>query len=575
MLDLLCNTKISVNADSAYGQGLAGTAFRARSPSVSNDFLNDERLRPWHEDGKRFGLGAAAAVPIISNGSSVGILLFYHSDPGSLDDQVIGLMDRIADNISFALENFDRAAEKAKADEQIKYLATHDALTGLPNRAMFNQLLHFSIEAACRHQRQFAVLFIDLDRFKIINDSLGHEAGDNLLVELSGRLRRNLRSSDAVARLGGDEFVVVLEETGDQQAVERVAFTLLSALSQPLQLCGQECNVTASIGIAMYPADGSDAQTLMKNADMAMYLAKEDGKNNFRLFTAKTQSIERLKLETDLRHALDRNQFSLHFQPRVDLVARQITGVEALLHWSHPELGILPALQFMPLAEEIGLSAAIGRWVLNEACRQNMAWQQLGLRPLLMAVNLSPRQFTDVHLSRDIDHALAASGMLPELLQLEITESMVMQNVPRTIKLLDAIRGRGIRLAIDDFGTGYSLMSLMKQFQIDTIKIDRSFVRELSNKSGDRAIAQAIISMSKALGMTVVAEGVETIEQETLLRDHACDEMQGFPFCKPVPANRIPELLLSPKASPPLQPRVSSCLEKPKQSKLKQTGAQA
>jgi len=312
-----------------------------------------------------------------------------------------------------------------------------------------------------------------------------------------------------------------------------------------MELSGHECHTTASIGIAMYPADGADVQTLTKNADMAMYLAKEDGKNGFRFFTReiKTPSIERLMLETALRHALQRNEFALHYQPKVDMASGQITGVEALLRWTHPDLGVLPPGQFIPLAEEIGLIVPIGRWVLKEACVQNMAWQRRGLRPVSMAVNLSPRQFADDNLLQDIDEALAASGMSPVLLQLEVTESMVMRNVPRAIKVLNAIQSRGIRLAIDDFGTGYSSMSLMKQFPIDTIKIDRSFVRDLPNDTEDQAIAQAIISMGKALGMTIIAEGVETIEQETFLREHACDEMQGFLFSKPLPSEQLADLL--------------------------------
>jgi EAL domain-containing protein (putative c-di-GMP-specific phosphodiesterase class I) len=368
-----------------------------------------------------------------------------------------------------------------------------------------------------------------------------------------------------VARLGGDEFVVILEQAADSDDIERVARNLLSVLGEPLQLGGHECHTTASIGIAMYPSDGTDVQTLTKNADMAMYLAKEDGKNGFRLFTKeiKTQSIERLELESALRRALERDQFALHYQPKVDM-AGQITGVEALLRWTHPELGVLSPMQFIPLAEETGLIIPIGRWVLKEACAQNMAWQRRGLRPVAMAVNLSPRQFSDPHLLRDIDEALAASRMSPELLQLEVTESMVMRNVSRAVKVLNAIQSRGIRLAIDDFGTGYSSMSLMKQFPIDTIKIDRSFVRDLPNDSEDRAIAQAIISMGKALGMTVVAEGVETTAQQTFLRDHACDEMQGFLFSKPLSPEGLADLLRPPAllVSPPLQPAPEAGPEK-------------
>jgi diguanylate cyclase (GGDEF)-like protein len=447
-------------------------------------------------------------------------MLFVAVERDTFTPAFVELLQRLAENVSFGLENFERADEKTKADARIEYLASHDSLTTLPNREMFNGLLHHAIEAACRYQRRFAVLFIDLDRFKVINDSLGHNAGDTLLVEIANRLRQTLRSSDVVARLGGDEFVVILGETAESHDVERIAGNLLSVLSQPVQLSGHECHTTASIGIAMYPTDGADVETLTRNADMAMYLANEDGKNGFRFFTkeVKIPSIEHLTLESALRRALARDQFALHYQPKVDMATGQITGVEALLRWTHPDLGVLPPAQFIPLAEETGLIVPIGRWVLKEACAQNVAWQRRGLRPLSMAVNLSPRQFVDEHLLQDIDEALAASGMSPVLLQLEVTESMVMRNVSRAVKVPDAIQRRGIRLAIDDIGTGYSSMSLMKQFPIDTIKIDRSFVRDLPDDSEDRAIAQAIISMGKALGLTVVAEGVETAEQEIFLR---------------------------------------------------------
>jgi diguanylate cyclase (GGDEF)-like protein len=568
--DRVRSTRFAISEDHPEGRGLTGTAFRTRAPCIMNDFLTNERTVHWHTLARGGGTQSGAAFPLLKkSGEAVGVLLFLAAEEDVFTPDLVELLAKLAENISFALDNFDRADEKTKADARIEYLASHDSLTGLPNREMFNQLLHFAIEAARRYERQFAVLFIDLDRFKIINDSLGHEAGDALLIEIADRLRRDLRSSDIVARLGGDEFVVILEQAADRGDIELITRKLLSAVSQPVQLSGHECHTTASIGIAMFPADGSDVHTLTKNADMAMYLAKEDGKNDFRFFTreVKMQSIERLTLETSLRHALERNEFSLHYQPKVDLVTRQITGVEALLRWTHPEHGMLPPAQFIPLAEETGLIVPIGRWVLKEACAQNMAWQRRGLRPVSIAVNLSPRQFVDESLLHDIDEALAASGMSPVLLQLEVTESMVMRNVPRALKVLDAVQSRGIRLAIDDFGTGYSSMSLMKQFPIDTIKIDRSFVRDLPDDSEDQAIAQAIISMGKALGMTVVAEGVETPEQETFLRSHGCDEMQGFLFSRPVPEKQLADLLRSAPLllSPPLQPATGDRLEAPAQ----------
>ena len=550
--------RVSINEAHPERRGISGTAVVSRQACIVNDYLADARGRAFHAIARSESTKSGAGFPLFVRGQVVGVMIFISPEKNTFTPEFAELLQRLTDNVSFALENFDRADEKTRADERIEYLASHDSLTNLPNREMFNGLLRRTIDAAARCQRSFAVLFIDLDRFKIINDSLGHDAGDMLLVEIGSRLRNALRSSDVVARLGGDEFVVILEEAAERHEVERIAGELLSVLSQPLQLSGHECHTTASIGIATYPFDGADMQTLTKNADMAMYLAKEDGKNGFRFFTKeiKSQSIERLTLESALRRALERDQFSLHYQPKVDMASGQITGVEALLRWNHPELGLVSPGQFIPLAEETGLIVPIGRWVLKEACAQNMAWQRRGLRPVTMAVNLSPRQFADPHLLHDVDEALLASGMSPVLLQLEVTESMVMRNVSRAIKVLDAIQGRGIRLAIDDFGTGYSSMSLMKQFPIDTIKIDRSFVRDLPNDSEDQAIAQAIISMGKALGMTVIAEGVETVEQQTFLRNHACDEMQGYLFSKPLPPRQMADMLRAEPllASPPLQP---------------------
>nr|WP_249803270.1 EAL domain-containing protein [Bradyrhizobium sp. 21] len=552
------NVRLSVDPDRPEGRGMSGTAFRTRQPCISNDYLNDDRVRAFHAVVRGDGARSGAAFPLVTHDHAVGVMIYMSTEPDTFTGEFAELLQRLADNVSFAMENFDRADEKNKADERIEYLASHDSLTNLPNRETFNALLREAIDAAQRHDHRFAVLFIDLDRFKVINDSLGHEAGDLLLLEVASRLRNALRASDVVARLGGDEFVVILDQCGEIDDVQRIATGLLTALGQPMELAGHECHSTASIGIAMYPANGADAQTLTKNADMAMYLAKEDGKNGYRFFSkeVKTQSIERLSLESALRRALEREQFSLNYQPKVDMETGQITGVEALLRWNHPDLGSISPAQFIPLAEETGLIVPIGRWVVREACAQAMAWQRRGLLPVSMAVNLSPRQFVDEHLLQDVDEALAASGMSPVLLQLEVTESMMMRNVGRALKVLDAIQSRGIRLAIDDFGTGYSSMSLMKHFPIDTIKIDRSFVRDLPQDSEDQAIAQAIISMGKALGMTVVAEGVENAEQEAFLRAHGCDEMQGFLIARPLPARQMAELLrpMELPVAPPLQP---------------------
>ncbi|MGA2781043.1 MAG: EAL domain-containing protein [Smithella sp.] len=437
------------------------------------------------------------------------------------------------------------ATERKKVEQQLNHMATHDALTGLPNRLMFSQLLNHAIRTAQRHKRQLAVFFIDLDRFKTINDSLGHEAGDQLLQEMAIRFKQLLRADDVVGRLGGDEFIILTEEVDDLSQVANVAHKLLTIVIKPIILLDEECRITASIGISMYPKDGEDEQSLMKNADMAMYFAKEEGKNNYQFYSKdiQSQSKERFSIETNLRRALERNELSLEYQAKVDFKTGMITGVEALLRWQNPSLGSVTPTQFIPVAEETGLIVPIGRWVMKTACAQNVAWQRQGLPPVRMAVNLSLRQLMDDNLLGDIKAALVDSGMEPNLWELEITESMVMHNPTRMIEVLTNIKKMGVRLAIDDFGTGYSSLAQIKHFPIDTLKVDRSFIRNLPYDSEDRAITEAVIAMGKTLNLTVVAEGVETQAQKDFLQDHICDEMQGFHFSKPIAPDKFADLL--------------------------------
>ncbi|HET7201600.1 MAG TPA: EAL domain-containing protein, partial [Burkholderiales bacterium] len=435
--------------------------------------------------------------------------------------------------------------ERKHDEERIQFLASHDALTALPNRAMFSEVLNISIQNARRYNRSFAILFIDLDRFKNINDTLGHDAGDKLLQEMGTRLTETVRTSDVVARLGGDEFVVLVQEVGEAKQVASVARKVLSALIHPLTIQGQECRVSASIGICMFPSEAQDELALMKNADIAMYRAKEDGKNTYKFYSEEmnVHSFERLALETSLRRGLERSEFILHYQAKVDLRTGKITGVEALVRWQHPEMGMVPPAQFIPLAEETGLIVPIGKWVLHTACAQNVAWQQQGLPPVHMAVNLSARQFADEDLVEDIATVLKSTGLQAELLELELTESMVIQNTERAGRVLNEIKKMGVRLAIDDFGVGYSSLTHLKRFPIDTLKVDRSFIRDLPEDLEDKAITEAIIAMGKSLNLTIVAEGVETQEQQTFLQDHSCDEMQGYFFSKPITGDAFAELL--------------------------------
>jgi diguanylate cyclase (GGDEF)-like protein len=439
-----------------------------------------------------------------------------------------------------------RAVEEQLAHAaRIEYLAYHDGLTKLANRSLFSKLLGQVISLAHRQPRKVALLFIDLDRFKNINDTLGHEAGDQLLQEIAARLKGCLRDSDTVARMGGDEFVVLLPDLEEEKYVAAVAQKIVSAIARPCVLMGQEYRVTASVGISVYPQDGLDEQTLTKNADTAMYKAKEEGKNKFKFYSEdlNANSLERLTLESGLRHALERGEFQLHYHAKQDIGSGRITGVEALLRWEHPDLGTLSPMRFIPVAEDTGLIVPIGKWVLKTACLQSVVWQNEGLPPVSMAVNLTARQFYDERLPADLAEILLATGMDAHLLELEIKESLLMRDVERNLQILTALREMGIRIAIDDFGIGYSSLATLRQVPLDTIKIDRSFIREIASVGGDKNLAEAIIAMGRTLSLTVVAQGVETKEQADFLRQNVSGEFQGFYLNKPVAADRIAELL--------------------------------
>jgi diguanylate cyclase (GGDEF)-like protein/PAS domain S-box-containing protein len=445
-------------------------------------------------------------------------------------------------------------SQRKEMEEHIQHLAYHDALTGLPNRAMFNHHLHHATTQAQRHNKRMAVLFIDLDRFKNVNDSLGHDAGDRLLQEMSARISACMQTEDVVglgadrhfvARLGGDEFVVLIEEVADSGRIGQIAQKILAAMVREHSLDGQPVHITASIGISLLPDDGRNGFTLMKHADMAMYRAKQSGKNTFQFYSSQmdSHSTKLLAMEAALRRAIESGELALHYQPKVDAATGAITGMEALVRWKHPDLGLVSPAHFIPLAEETGLIVPLSKWVLTEACSQNRAWQQQGLPALRIAVNLSPRQFIDENLAAETARVLNDAGMDPALLELEITESMMMYDTERTVQVLSELRSMGIRIAIDDFGIGYSSLSHLKQFQVDIIKIDRSFIKDIPHDQADAAIAHAIIAMGKSLKAMVVAEGVETAAQLSFLRERGCDEIQGYYFGRPLPAEDFARLL--------------------------------
>lgn len=435
--------------------------------------------------------------------------------------------------------------ERKKYEEELEYQANHDGLTGLPNRNLLADRLNQALSFTDRYGKQAAVLFLDLDHFKFINDSLGHDMGDRLLEITAGRLTECVRATDTVARHGGDEFVVVLPDLADGEDAATIALKIQDAVYQPFKLGEHELMISCSTGISMYPGDGDDAQTLLKNADAAMYRAKEQGRNCFRFYACEMndKAVVRMAMESHLRRALERGEFLLHYQPQVDLASGRVIGMESLIRWQSPELGFISPAQFIPLAEETGLIVPIGEWVMKTSCAQNRAWQVAGFPPLIMAVNLSPRQFRQEKLAEFVARMLEETGLEPKYLELEIIESLVMHDVERAVVILNELKALGVHLSIDDFGTGYSSLSYLKRFPFDKLKIDQSFVRDITSDPDNAAIVRAIIAMGHSLNLRLIAEGIETAGELSYLRSLACDDMQGYYFSRPVPAPVFEQML--------------------------------
>jgi diguanylate cyclase (GGDEF)-like protein/PAS domain S-box-containing protein len=435
--------------------------------------------------------------------------------------------------------------ERRQAEEQIKALAYHDTLTGLPNRLLFADRVATALMHGARLHHRVAVLFIDLDRFKIINDSLGHGFGDKLLCKVAERIRSVVRDGDTLARRGGDEFTLLLPEVTDADGAKLVAIKVLEALRRPFEIEGRELFVTASMGAALYPEDGRDVDTLVKHSDVAMYRAKDHGRDNCQLFTPamNERALEKLSMENALRRALANDEFVVHYQPLVDHENARILGVEALIRWRHPELGLVSPDDFIPIAEMTGLIVPIGPWVLRVACAQVRAWQLAGFPGLCVSVNLSARQFAHPELVDQVRDVLRQTGLSPECLDLEITETNAMSNIELSSAILREIKALGVRISIDDFGIGYSSLSYLKRLPIDTLKIHHSFVRDVPRDPDNAAIVRAVLAMAHSLKLRVVAEGVESAEQVGFLLEHGCDVLQGFYFSPPVPAEQCERVL--------------------------------
>lgn len=492
---------------------------------------------PWYIGAYRKYL--SGLIPLIARLTA--------DDPAALIPTWDALLKVVCFDMSLALDTYIQARQQEILDlkNQSEHMASHDPLTGLANRSLLMDRLSQALTYANRANRHVAVMFIDLDRFKNINDSLGHDAGDRVIVEVGERLQHSIRDGDTVARLGGDEFVVVLSDVAREDEVAQVAGKILAALERPMSLLGQELSPVGSIGISLYPKDGEDCQSLLKNADAAMYRAKHSGRNHFQFYAQEmnARTFDRLRLESRLRGALARNEFCLHYQPQVAICSGRITGMEALLRWQPPGDAMVMPGDFIPIAEETGLIVAIGEWVLRTACAQMALWHQAGWPTLRVAVNLSARQFRQHELEQMVARVLRETACEASNLELEITESVIMEDPQSAIETLQHLSSMGIHLAIDDFGTGHSSLSYLKRFPIHTLKVDHSFVGDISTDADDAAIVRAVIVLAHSMKLKVVAEGVETQEQLDFLREQHCDLMQGYFFAKPLTTAEMTGLL--------------------------------
>jgi len=522
--------------------GSCGTAAYRREPVIVADVTTDPLWEDYRDLMAKHGLRSCWSTPVMSHrGDVLGVVALYSTRPRQPTDEETRL-------VAFATRIAGIAIERKLAEDRIQYMATHDTLTGLPNRALLKDRLNQALLFAKRYDRWATLAFVDLDNFKVINDSLGHNAGDDLLKKVAAKMIACVRATDTVVRIGGDEFVVLLfDQTKDIEAVSLVVQKIQAAIAEPIEIEGHTLRVTSSVGVANYPDDGEDVEALLANADAAMYRAKELGRDNFQFYTRElnVKIHDKFLLQEELRLAAARGELVLFYQPQVDLRTDTIFAVEALLRWRHPVHGLLPPMRFIPLAEETGLIVSIGEWVINEACRQNKAWQDAGLPPMGVCVNVSARQFKENRLVQVVAAALETTGLAPQYLELELTESLIMQDVERALATMGELQALGVRLSIDDFGTGYSSLSALKTFPVARLKIDKSLICGLPADEHDKAVATAVISLGQQLHMRVIAEGVETEAQMAFLREYHCDEIQGYHFSKPVPPKELEALVRS------------------------------
>jgi diguanylate cyclase (GGDEF)-like protein len=532
-------------ADTEHGRGPTGTAIRTGEVQICQDLQGDPRLAPWRSRVLQHGFRASAALPLKDARRTFAALSIYSAEPDAFIPEEVELLQELASNLAYGIRTLRTRAGHKAAEEKLAFLAHHDPLTRLPNRLLLRDRFEMGIAGAQRKRAHVAMLFLDLDSFKEINDSLGHEVGDQLLVQVARRLQSCVRHSDTVSREGGDEFVVLLTGIDDPAAVSCVARQILGTMERPFEIGGNSLHTTLSIGISMFPDDGIDFETLRRNSDAALFVAKDGGRNTFRFFDEQMnrEVLERLQTQASLRVALKEHEFRLHYQPQMRLGDGRIMGVEALIRWQRSDGQLIRPAEFIAVAEQSGLIIPIGEWVLKEACRQAMQWRAAGSPDLLMAVNLSVVQFRRGNVVESVAAALKQSGLAPASLELELTESVLLHDTEMALQTLHALKALGVKLSIDDFGTGYSSLAYVKRLAVDKLKIDQSFIRELAESPEDAAIVRAIIQLGHTLELEVIAEGVETDAQLQFLKANECDQAQGYLIGHPVTPEKILELL--------------------------------
>jgi diguanylate cyclase (GGDEF)-like protein/PAS domain S-box-containing protein len=505
-------------------------AIGTREASLIGDYATEARHRPSPVLADH-GIRSGAEVLVWGVHGPYGLLGVYSRVPGAFAQDSVDFLNAVKNTLAAALDH--RCTQ-----DRLAYLAQFDTLTGLPNRTMYIERLSQTLRRTDRDKRSVGVLFVDVDRFKSVNDELGHSGGDAVLARVAGRLQSCVHPADTVARLSGDEFALLLDHVAKPEDAAMVSERVIASLAKPFRVDGHEVYVSASLGISISPADGLDPDALLKNADMAMYRAKQAGRNTYRFFLPEmnAQAAERLRIETELRGALARREFVLHYQPKASIETGLISGFEALLRWNHPQRGLVSPTEFIPILEDTGLINEVGEWVVRQVCEQIRAWRIAGLKACPVAINLSARQFNQNDLDASIARILGETGIDPNLLEFELTESILMSDSEDAVRVLDNMKRCGIRLSVDDFGTGYSSLAYLRRFPLDALKIDRAFIRHITTDSGEATIAKAIISLAHSLKLRVVAEGVETQAQLDFLREHACDEMQGYLFARPMSA---------------------------------------